>query len=92
MAASIEPRPRETNMSRALQTFAPVLKLLLVVVIIAAWVEANAKRIHADAVPPPQQSLSKSAPGNSGAGDCSLRIDRRNTQRIAPSGPRVIEA
>jgi len=49
-------------MSRVLQTVAPVLKLLLVVAIVAAWVEANAKRIHPESAPPPAQSLSKSAP------------------------------
>ena len=94
-------------MSRALQTVAPVLKALLVVVIIAAWVEANAKRVS-DPVPPPAQSLSKASPPSRfdpfrrvetpqradrapDAGECSPKVDRRNVQRIAPARAPVVE-
>jgi len=81
-------------MSRVLKSVAPLLKVLIVVVIIAAWVEANAKRVYPDAAPPSARSLSKSSTSNSApnAGDCSPRFDRRNVQQIAPARPRVIEA
>ncbi len=79
-------------MSRIVQTMAPVLKLLLVVLIIAAWVEANAKRITPEH--PPEVSAETRPPADApmkGSADCSLRIDKRNVKRIVPARPPVIE-
>jgi len=94
-------------MSRLAHAIAPVLKLALIVVIIAAWVEANAKRVQPD--PAPAASVFGKAPPAPGfdplrpsapraktdvappAGDCAPRIDRRNVERVAPARPAVIE-
>jgi hypothetical protein len=76
-------------MSRFLQGIAPVLKLALVVVIIAAWVEANAKRIHSESAPSPAPSVA-APPAEPAKGDCSPAIDRGNVRRIVPARPAVI--
>ena len=93
-------------MSRFAEAMAPVLKVLFIVVIIAAWVEANAKRIQPD-IPfaPPAASFTKAPPPpgfdpfrraeapapQSSGGNCTPTVDRRNAQRIAPPRPVVIQ-
>ncbi|HEX5611777.1 MAG TPA: hypothetical protein VFX67_03935 [Burkholderiales bacterium] len=90
-------------MSRYAETLAPVLKLLLVVAIVAAWVEANANWIHLEHLSPPAGAFSKAPPapgydpfhrtdtGASSAGNCSPMPDRRNATRITPARPAVIQ-
>lgn len=89
-------------MSRYAEAFAPVLKVLVVVVIIAAWVEANANRIAQEHTPPPASAFSKAPPAPGfdpfrrtetqapPAESCSPTVDRRNATRTAPR-PAVIK-
>ena len=90
-------------MSRYAEALAPVLKVLVVVVIIAAWVEANATRTQQESVPPPASSFSKAPPTPgfdpfrrtetqaSTTDSCSPTVDRRNVTRVAPARPAVIK-
>ncbi len=77
-------------MSRFAQAVAPLLKLLLVVGIIAAWVEANAKWFPPEPDPAPASSFSKAAPQAPGAGNCPPAAERRKAMRVVPARPAVI--
>ena len=90
-------------MSRFAQNIAPVLKLLLGVAIVAAWVEANAQWLRIENAPPPASFFSKAAPAPGfdpfqrtekqapAAGSCTPSADSRNVTRIAPPRPAVIK-
>ncbi len=93
-------------MSRYAEALAPVLKVLVVVVIIAAWVEANAdriQRIEQDTAPPLTSAFSKAPPAPGfdpfrraeteprAADSCSPAVGRRNVTRVVPARPAVIK-
>lgn len=93
-------------MSQFVHSLALVLKLALVVVIIAAWVEANAKRVNTESPAAEQNAQSGFAivseplkPDRTDApakgapapgADCSPRFDKRNVQRSVPARPAII--
>jgi hypothetical protein len=91
-------------MSRFAQNIAPALKVLLVVGIIAAWVEANAQWLRTENAPSAASVFSKAPPSPgfdpfqrsekqapAAGGNCTPSTDNRGVTRLAPPRPAVIK-